>query len=144
MQKGLGERLATAGKALANLGNQRAELKKESIMLKASLTDKSRVESELRAQLASAKDAAAAQPRVSAASAATDAAKLSAAHAEIARITAELHASHAERRAEAGPHTRVPLSPGRRMRRVCTGTLVHFMGTLVHWYTGTLVHWYTL
>ena len=140
MQKGLGERLAVAGKALANLGIQREELNKEIIMLKTSLLDRSQVEYDLRAQLASAKDAAADQPRVSAASAAADAAKLSAAHAEVARITAELSASHEERRAEAGPFIRVPWSPGRRMRRVCTGTLVHLMGILVHWYQGlTLV-----
>ncbi len=90
-------------KALANLGIQREELNKETIMLKTSLLDKSQVEFDLRAQLASVKDAEAAQPHASATSAAVDAAKLSAAHAEVARMTAELGASHAERRAEAGP-----------------------------------------
>ena len=107
MRDGLTERLATAGKALSKLSVERADLQKERTMLKASLADKARVETELRAQLSDLKEksSAGADERQqsggastsSTAAAAAAVEMLNEANAEVARLKGEI-ASAAEAR----------------------------------------------
>lgn len=110
MREGLYERFATAGRALEKLSAERMDLRKERNMLQASLADKSRVETELRAQLSNLKKSAedvqgerstSKSTSTSGAAAAVD--MLHEANAEVARLKAELAsaAEEAEARASA-------------------------------------------
>ena len=92
MRDGLNERLATASKMLEKLSVERADLQRERTMLKASMVDKTRVETELRAQLSSLKKAAegAREADATTSSAAAAAVEmLNEANAEVARLKSE-------------------------------------------------------
>ena len=113
MRDGLNERLATAGKALSKLSVERTDLQKERTMLKASLADKARVETELRAQLSDLKKkstaGAGAEERQQSGGASTSSTTAAAAavemlneaNAEVARLKGEIASAAEEAAARA-------------------------------------------